>query len=90
MPFRKSHDACEKNIPPAMLINDYFALLAAVNPEKYQLDASPQMGFERARLDRLGAEVACAISLVRDAPSSEFSSHRHPGREEILVLSGVF
>ncbi|HET7499637.1 MAG TPA: cupin domain-containing protein, partial [Kofleriaceae bacterium] len=30
------------------------------------------------------------VALVRWAPSTRFSSHRHRGGEEILVLDGVF
>ena len=41
-------------------------------------------------LDRIGAEVARATSIVRYAPSSSFSAHTHDGGEEFLVLEGVF
>ena len=41
-------------------------------------------------LDRAGAEVARATSIVRYAPGSGYTSHRHDGGEEILVLDGVF
>lgn len=41
-------------------------------------------------LDRIGAEVARATSIVRYAPNSQFSPHIHGGGEEILVLEGVF
>lgn len=41
-------------------------------------------------LDRVGAEKARATSIVRYAPDSWFPRHRHPGGEEILVLSGTF
>ena len=41
-------------------------------------------------LDRIGAEVARATSIVRYAPHSEFSPHTHTGGEEFLVLDGVF
>jgi hypothetical protein len=41
-------------------------------------------------LDRVGAEVARATSIVRYAPNSRFSPHRHDGGEELLVLEGVF
>jgi anti-sigma factor ChrR (cupin superfamily) len=45
---------------------------------------------ERVMLDRVGAEKARATSIVRYAPGSCFPLHRHPGGEEILVLSGTF
>lgn len=51
---------------------------------------SPQPGVERRQLDRRGAEVARATSLVRYAPGSRFAPHRHGGGEEILVLQGTF
>ena len=41
-------------------------------------------------LDRIGAELARATSIVRYAPQSRFSPHTHDGGEEILVLEGVF
>jgi ChrR-like protein with cupin domain len=40
--------------------------------------------------DRIGEEVARATSIVRYAPDSHFSAHRHGGGEEFLVLEGVF
>ena len=47
-------------------------------------------GVERMMLDRVGAEVARATSLVRYAPNSTFSTHVHGGGEEFLVLEGEF
>lgn len=73
-----------------MHINADFTLPASVRPENHQWIASPQAGVERVMLDRVGAEVARATSLVRYAPGSDFRAHRHAGGEEILVLSGVF
>ena len=46
--------------------------------------ASPQPGVERRPLDRVGAEVARATSLVRYAASSRFTEHEHGGGEEFL------
>jgi len=37
-------------------------------------------------LDRIGAEVARATSIVRYAPGSAFSEHTHTGGEEFIVL----
>lgn len=51
---------------------------------------SPQPGVQRIPLERIGAEVARATTLVRFAPGSHFPSHVHGGGEEILVLEGVF
>jgi anti-sigma factor ChrR (cupin superfamily) len=50
---------------------------------------SPIAGVERRMLDRLGAEVARATSIVRYAPGSRFERHSHGGGEEILVLAGI-
>lgn len=52
--------------------------------------ASPMAGVERRMLDRRGAELARATSLVRYAPGSRFERHIHGGGEEILVLEGTF
>jgi anti-sigma factor ChrR (cupin superfamily) len=41
-------------------------------------------------LGRVGGEFARATSIVRYAPDSRFSAHRHGGGEEFLVLDGVF
>ena len=41
-------------------------------------------------LERDGAEVARASSIVRYAPNSFFSAHTHAMGEEFLVLSGIF
>ena len=47
-------------------------------------------GVERRMLDRRGAELARATSIVRYAPGSRFERHSHGGGEEILVLEGTF
>ncbi len=52
--------------------------------------ASPLAKVDRFPLDRVGGEVARATSLVRYAPGSQFSSHRHDLGEEYVVLEGVF
>lgn len=41
-------------------------------------------------LDRIGAEVARATTIVRYAPGSSFPRHTHGGGEEYLVLEGTF
>lgn len=73
-----------------MLINADFSSIATVTPDDYRWVASPQTGVERVMLDRVGEEVARATSLVRYAKGSTFPMHKHPGGEEILVLSGIF
>ena len=47
-------------------------------------------GVERKMLERDGAETGRATTIVRYAPGSEFTSHRHTGGEEFIVLDGVF
>lgn len=73
-----------------MLVNADFSRPAIVTPAGYAWIASPSPGVERVMLDRVGGEVARATSIVRYAPGSSFAPHRHPGGEEILVLSGTF
>lgn len=51
---------------------------------------SPVEGVQRRMLDRIGAEVARATTIVRYEPNSQFSPHIHTGGEEFLVLEGVF
>lgn len=52
--------------------------------------ASPMPGVWRKPLARAAAEHGHATSIVRYDPGSRFSSHPHPGGEEIFVLDGVF
>ncbi len=52
--------------------------------------ASPLPSGHRHLLDRVGGEVARANSIVRYDAGSHFSSHRHDGGEEYLVLDGIF
>ncbi|MDA9556955.1 cupin domain-containing protein [Vibrio sp.] len=72
------------------MINADFEQRIVIRPEDYQWVNSPMAGVERMMLDRIGDEVARATSLVRFAPNSEFSPHRHDGGEEFYVLEGVF
>lgn len=71
-------------------VNADFSRRAIIVPCGEAWVASPQHGVDRIMLDRIGAEVARATSLVRYAPNSRFPRHFHPGGEEILVLGGVF
>ncbi|WP_296950494.1 cupin domain-containing protein [uncultured Massilia sp.] len=73
-----------------MLVNADFSRPAIVTPRDYRWVDSPQSGVRRVMLDRVGAEQARATSLVRYAADSRFPPHRHPGGEEILVVSGTF
>ena len=49
---------------------------------------SPMPGVQRRMLERDGAEVARATSLVRYAPDSHFSAHTHGGGEEFFGAGG--
>lgn len=73
-----------------MQINADFRERALVHAGELEWVASPMPGVERRMLDRVGDEVARATSLVRYAPGSAFSAHRHELGEEFLVLEGVF
>ncbi|GAA0660189.1 cupin domain-containing protein [Rheinheimera tangshanensis] len=59
-------------------------------PEQALWYESPANDIHRRPLDRTGAEVAKATSIVRYLPGSQFASHQHGGGEEILVLEGTF
>jgi anti-sigma factor ChrR (cupin superfamily) len=52
--------------------------------------ASPEPAVHRIMLDRDGAELARATSIVRYAPGARFKEHEHGQGEEILVLDGEF
>lgn len=73
-----------------MRVNADFSQRIVVRPRPEDWVASPQAGVTRLMLDRVGAEVARATSLVRYAPHSTFPAHTHGGGEEILVLEGTF
>ena len=61
-----------------------------VESDRLQWTPSPLAGVERRFLEREGAEVARATSIVRYAPGGRFTEHTHELGEEYLVLSGVF
>lgn len=73
-----------------MNLNDDFGVRAVSLAADATWTPSPLPGVERRMLDRVGAEVARATSLVRYAPGSRFDTHVHGGGEEILVLEGTF
>ncbi len=73
-----------------MELNADFSQRAVVHAARLPWVPSPMAGVERRMLDRIGAEVARATSIVRYAPNSHFSPHVHGGGEEFLVLDGVF
>lgn len=70
--------------------NADFSQRIILNTTKIQWRDSPMPGVRRRMLDRVGAEVARATSIVSYAPDSRFSPHVHSGGEEFIVLEGVF
>jgi hypothetical protein len=73
-----------------MQLNADFSRRAAMHAASLAWVPSPTAGVDRRMLDRIGAEVARATSIVRYAPASRFPAHVHGGGEEFLVLEGVF
>lgn len=73
-----------------MKLNADLNQAAVVDAPSLTWTPSPVPGVVRRMLERDGDEVARATSLVRFAPNSAFSAHRHGGGEEFLVLEGVF
>lgn len=73
-----------------MQINHDFSQRVVILPKDYHFVPSPLAGVTRMMLDRAGAEVARATSIVRYAAGAGYSSHQHDGGEEIFVLAGVF
>lgn len=76
--------------PPPVRINADFTQIVRLRAAELPWTASPSPGVERRLLDRVGAEVARATSLVRYAAGSRFPPHVHHGGEEFLVLAGTF
>ena len=72
-----------------MDINADYSLRVVINHHDLPWIPSPELGVERRMLERRGAEVAKATSIVRYKPGSKFASHNHELGEEILVLEGV-
>jgi len=73
-----------------MDLNADFSQRVVMHGADLPWQASPMAGVDRRMLDRIGAEVARATTIVRYAPGSKFSAHTHTGGEEFIVLDGVF
>lgn len=71
-------------------LNDDFSARIVINTNDQPWVPSPTIGVERRPLDRIGAEVARATSLVKYDPNSAFPTHVHSGGEEYLVIEGIF
>lgn len=73
-----------------MDLNSEFNQRVVMDTSNLAWSDSPLPGVHRRKLDRVGAEVARATSIVRYAANSRFDAHVHGGGEEIFVLEGVF
>lgn len=73
-----------------MKINADFSQRVLVHSDHLEWLPSPTPGVMRRPLDRIGAEVARATTIVRFDAGSAFAVHTHAGGEEYLVLEGVF
>lgn len=73
-----------------MELNSDFTKRVLVHSDEVDWLASPMPGVERRMLDRIGAEIARATTIVRYAKGSKFSGHTHTGGEEYIVLDGTF
>jgi anti-sigma factor ChrR (cupin superfamily) len=73
-----------------MKINADLGRRAAALSAALPWQPSPDGSVDRRMLDRDGAEVARATSVVRYPPRSRFPRHVHGGGEEFLVLNGIF
>ncbi len=71
-------------------VNADFARPTALAVDEVAWIPSPQAGVDRKPLDRVGAEVARATSIVRYGAGISFPEHTHELGEEFLVLEGVF
>ena len=72
------------------MLNMDFTQRVVINTSQQDWVASPMPGVWRKPLAREGAESGHATSLVRYEAGARFSSHDHPGGEEILVVEGTF
>jgi anti-sigma factor ChrR (cupin superfamily) len=73
-----------------MNINQDISQRVVLHTSHMEWVGSPAAGVQRKMLDRVGAEVARATSVVRYESGATFTAHVHGGGEEILVLDGVF
>jgi len=73
-----------------MKLRDDFAIREHVPFAATPWTPSPEPGVDRKMLERDGAEIARATSIVRYARHSSFAAHTHERGEEFVVLDGVF
>jgi anti-sigma factor ChrR (cupin superfamily) len=73
-----------------MNLNEDLSQRIVRHAESLAWQPSPQGGVMRRMLERHGAELARATSIVRFAPGAFFPSHEHGLGEECFVIEGVF
>jgi anti-sigma factor ChrR (cupin superfamily) len=73
----------------SQLIHADLSQRAVVNTHELDWLDSPEIGVHRRLLERNGAELARATSIVQYAAGASFARHEHALGEEILVLEGV-
>lgn len=73
-----------------MMLNMDFDQRIVIETQSQAWLASPAVGVWRKQLEREAKESGHTTSIVKYDAGSVFSSHPHPGGEEILVLEGVF
>jgi len=72
-----------------LMVNADFSQRCVVDSNTQDWLPSPSPLVQRRVLERNGAEVARATSIVRYQPGARFHSHEHQLGEEILVLEGT-
>lgn len=88
--YPRAHESARIAIGPTMKLRHDFAIREHVPFESTAWTPSPEASIERKMLERDGAEVARATSIVRYAAHSAFPEHSHERGEEFIVLDGVF
>lgn len=74
----------------ALKLNDDLSLRCVVDTQTLPWQPSPSPLVSRKLIERDGAELARATSIVRYAAGARFDAHAHGLGEEILVLEGTF
>ena len=72
-----------------LMLNADLSERCVVNSNTVAWQASPSPLVQRRLLERNGAEVARATSIVRYEAGAKFNLHEHGLGEEILVLDGI-
>ncbi|WP_299769329.1 cupin domain-containing protein [uncultured Pseudoteredinibacter sp.] len=79
-----------QNLSRPVNLNTNAKRQAYVSTNNVAWQNSPALGVVRKPLARRFSEHGHATSIVCYEAGSSFSSHSHPGGEEILVLEGIF